>query len=95
MQTGNGLLFPGSFLARTTSQAMVAKFLRQDYLFEGTVHSCGCVLLTYIHIYIYKLTVERQRPLFCNKALTKQLKEYETQLISLYMYSNSAITETE
>ena len=48
-----------------------------------------------IYTYIYKLTVERQRPLFCNKALTKQLKEYETQLISLYMYSNSAITETE
>ena len=50
-------------------------------------------ILTYIHIYIYKLTVERQRPLFCNKALTKQLKEYETQLTSLYMYSNSAITK--
>ena len=48
-----------------------------------------------IYTYIYKLTVERQRPLFCNKALTEQLKEYETQLISLYMYSNSAITETE
>ena len=31
-----------------------------------------------IYTYIYKLTVERQRPLFCNKALTKQLKEYET-----------------
>ena len=52
-----------------------------------------CIINRYT--YIYKLTVERQRPLFCNKALTKQLKEYETQLISMYMYSNSAITETE
>lgn len=32
---------------------------------------------------------------FCREAFSKQWKEDGTRLISLYMYSKSAITETE
>ena len=50
-------------------------------------------LCTHMDVIVEKL---RRRPLFLyNKSLSKQLKEDEPRLISMYWYSYRDITETE
>lgn len=75
----NRLVVPRSFLAIAIGTSYRRKILRRDLSLEWTVDSWETETKT----------------TFCREALSKQWKEDGTQLISLYMYCKSAITETE
>ena len=49
-------------------------------------------LCTHMNLIVERL---RWKTFFDNKTVIEQLKEDERQLISLYVYSNTAVTKTE
>ena len=80
----NRLDDPGSYLAQTRSQAIAAKILDEIIRLKE--------LCSHMDIIVRRLIISH---CFCDEAVREQLNEDKPRLFSVYMYSNSAIIETE